>query len=153
MLNRHRVLILSGIYSTQPSTLANFVGFLCVHVKISLILSINLNDSAGKYEEGSSRSSLSWILSNFFFFPASKASFPLRANGVFSSKEFTLQGFPNSCGLKSLFTCSTLEISVIFNERTYMMNLIKGKWTVMRSGKKNPGISLYPFLWGTFSLK
>ena len=51
MLNRHRVLILSGIYSTQPSTLANFVGFLCVHVKISLILSIKLNDSAGKYEK------------------------------------------------------------------------------------------------------
>ena len=153
MLNRHWVLILSGIYSTNTTPPRfYFYGFLCARKNHSycpstwMIQRVNMKKGAA---------GAVWVgfCPIFFFFPASKASFPLRANGVFSSKEFTLQGFPNSCGLKSLFTCSTLEISVIFNERTYMMNLIKGKWTVMRSGKKNPGISLYPFLWGTFSLK
>ena len=114
MLNRHWVLILSGIYSTNttpPRFCFYFYGFLCARKNHSycpstwMIQRVNMKKGAA---------GAVWVGFRPIFFPASKASFPLRAYGVFSSKEFTLQGFPNSCGLKSLFTCSTLEISLIF---------------------------------------
>ena len=98
--------------------------------------------------------SKSWMESNFFLVSKVKLSF---TSGVFSSKEFTLQGFPNSCGLKNLIPVAKCRgkfpSSLCESQKSRNTSHQKGKWTVMRSGKNQASSTPSFFLKGTFSPK